>query len=386
MRMTSASGWPPRRHALQNFVLAAATLAFCLVIGEILLRLLTPFPVNLESNKKPHPILKYVLDPSLRDVDQDGFRNNGDVTLRSADIVVIGDSHTYGENVSVDQDFPSHLSEITGYSVYNMGVGSYGIYQYKALLDMVASLKTRFAIVALYIANDLDYYCGIAELSFWKAQAKQYNIKIPLCDDASNEIHEQHTLWSWGKFLASYSALLSAIRFVILPPVQRYFNNEGKDFFVMPYDQSVRINIVQLHNRQTDLSNDAFLTNFRNSKIFFKDAEQKLNGLDTLLGIVMLPSKEMVVIKWAERQQFTVDSRLVDLVGGERGLAEEYKKAFDRIGIEYVDALPFLVDALDKALEVGDELYLWDSGHPLKAGYQAYAAAAAALVKRLEAR
>jgi hypothetical protein len=66
--------------------------ALCLVFGEVLLRLLTPFPVTLESNKKPHPILKYVLDPSLADVDQDGFRNGGEITLHNADAVVIGDS------------------------------------------------------------------------------------------------------------------------------------------------------------------------------------------------------------------------------------------------------------------------------------------------------
>lgn len=52
--------------------------------------------------------------------------------------------------------------------------------------------------------------------------------------------------------------------------------------------------------------------------------------------------------------------------------------------MEYVDALPFVVDALEKALEVEGELYAWNDGHPLEGGYGAYAAAAKVLVHRLE--
>jgi lysophospholipase L1-like esterase len=100
----------------------------------------------------------------------------------------------------------------------------------------------------------------------------------------------------------------------------------------------------------------------------------------------VIPSKELVVAQWAKRRKYALDPQLIEPTRGEQNLSGKYRELFDQAGIEWIDALPFLIDALDRALETGDELYLWDSGHPLAAGYRAYAEAAAALVERLEAQ
>ena len=75
-----------------------------------------------------------MLSPRLRDVDEHRFRNPPDDNERY-DIVAIGDSHTFGSNVSWMEAWPHALARGTGHTVYNLGVGSYSIYQYGVLLE-----------------------------------------------------------------------------------------------------------------------------------------------------------------------------------------------------------------------------------------------------------
>ena len=82
----------------KNTLLLGISILFSLVILEIGLRSLTPFPIHGEmANRVPHPVLGYTLDPFNKEVDANGFRNS--TADGHYDIVVIGDSHTQGFNV-----------------------------------------------------------------------------------------------------------------------------------------------------------------------------------------------------------------------------------------------------------------------------------------------
>jgi uncharacterized protein YdiU (UPF0061 family) len=84
------------------------------------------------------------------DVDARGFRNRG-VSLEDAEVVVVGDSHTYGYNVDVTHAFPFVLGQLTHRRTYAMGIGGYGIYQYLALFHAIlarqACLIARWQLV-----------------------------------------------------------------------------------------------------------------------------------------------------------------------------------------------------------------------------------------------
>ena len=80
-----------------------------LAVAEMVLRAVTPFPITEMSNRRPDGDFGYVVSSEVPDVDARGFRNRG--ALEDAEVVVVGDSHTYGYNVEVTHAFPFVLGQ-----------------------------------------------------------------------------------------------------------------------------------------------------------------------------------------------------------------------------------------------------------------------------------
>ncbi len=85
--------------------------------------------------------------------DAKGFRN-ATVPKRSK-AVVIGDSQTWGVNVSREKAYPRKLGRLLNQSVYQMSMGGYGSVHYRVLLDKALMLRPRVIVVGLYFGNDL---------------------------------------------------------------------------------------------------------------------------------------------------------------------------------------------------------------------------------------
>lgn len=85
-----------------------------------------------------------------------GFRNRA--VPNHADIVTIGDSQTYGNNVVLEQNWPSTMRKRlfgTGpETVYNMSVGNWGGVNYMRILESAVRLSPQIVIVAFYTGND----------------------------------------------------------------------------------------------------------------------------------------------------------------------------------------------------------------------------------------
>lgn len=83
-----------------------------------------------------------------------GFRNRGVPAV--ADIVVLGDSQTYGNNVPLEENWPSQIAALSPARpvVYNMSVGGWGAVQYLEMFPKALALQPRVVIVALYSGND----------------------------------------------------------------------------------------------------------------------------------------------------------------------------------------------------------------------------------------
>lgn len=84
-----------------------------------------------------------------------GFRNR-QVPIY-ADIVVIGDSQTYGNNVPLERNWPSRLKELLhGYQsvTYNMASGGWGGVQYLEMATKATTFQPRLMVVAFYTGND----------------------------------------------------------------------------------------------------------------------------------------------------------------------------------------------------------------------------------------
>ena len=109
------------KSTLGNILLLTASIVVSLAIGEVMLRYFTPFPIHSGfSNKLQHAELGYTMDTKLADIDEKGFRNSR--YNPHPDVITIGDSHTYGYNVSREHSWPAILSTISGKSVYNKAI------------------------------------------------------------------------------------------------------------------------------------------------------------------------------------------------------------------------------------------------------------------------
>ncbi|MDH3315999.1 MAG: hypothetical protein OER43_09570 [Gammaproteobacteria bacterium] len=84
-----------------------------------------------------------------------GFRNRNVPVY--ADIAVIGDSQTYGNNVALEDNWPSRMMESLGdyqASTYNMAAGGWGGVQYLEMATKATTFLPRLLIVAFYTGND----------------------------------------------------------------------------------------------------------------------------------------------------------------------------------------------------------------------------------------
>ncbi len=138
-------------------LIATATVVAC----EVIIRLATLTSANLREkifvhDAEPPTVKDEVLghrgNPRFREHDARGFRNAR--ALKSAEIVAIGDSHTYGSSVPPDSIWTRHLSKRVGRNVYNMALGGYGPYEYERLVKNAAALSPQIVLVGVYFGND----------------------------------------------------------------------------------------------------------------------------------------------------------------------------------------------------------------------------------------
>lgn len=90
----------------------------------------------------------------------DGIRSNGknEITLNGETILAVGDSFTFGDQVSNDETWPARLEAISKTRVINGGVFSYGIDQSYLRMQALASKYRPTIIVFSFIPADI-YRC-----------------------------------------------------------------------------------------------------------------------------------------------------------------------------------------------------------------------------------
>jgi hypothetical protein len=374
----SSRRWISRRQTAYELLLTVMSCVIAVSIGELVLRMLTPYPISETSHQIPHPRLAYTMDPDTDDIDPSGFRNVM-TSMSEAEIAVIGDSHAYGFNVSIDDDYPTLLARLGNLRVYNFGVGSYGIYQYKVLLDELIGYNLSAIVVSLYIANDLTYHCASMQTNYWRQYMASRDLQRPSCNR------------SWSLLPLMRKAIeRTAIYQILANIIGPYWQS---NYFLFADGQRVSRSLVIDHSRATDLSGDCrpdsaqsinnICINFKNSKRFFVEAARDYDQRHIGFVVLLVPSKELVLYNWATATGQQIDPDFQDLMRNQIEITGKYKQFFDQHGIAYVDALPTVLDAFLRARGRGEEFYPLDDGHPLRSGYEAYAEATLRGLRRL---
>ncbi|MBX3465049.1 MAG: hypothetical protein KF830_17915 [Planctomycetes bacterium] len=140
-------GWRLLRH----LVFALLPVTALLLVLELALRSTGVgwFAVETVASER----LGHALAPGRGGTDDNGFRNES-VPAR-ADVVIVGDSQTYGHGVGREQCYVQQLAALTGRVSYGMALGGYGPVQYRELVEHALDLSPSDVVVALYLGNDL---------------------------------------------------------------------------------------------------------------------------------------------------------------------------------------------------------------------------------------
>ncbi len=357
-----------------NLLLLLLSTSIALVLLEIGLRVFTPLPVTTESNRADDPRLGYVMARSYPGVDERGFRNPPGA-FDVADLVFVGDSHTFGYNVGGEQSFPSVVARETGRHVYNFGIGSYCIYQYAVLLEEAAKMQhVHDVVLALYLANDLSSPCRATRTDYWRNRAAGTGIRLPDCgNDPTIPAREK---------LSRMLEQTAAVQAVQLALESEMFVSGDTHFL---FDHSIRVDRARAagHSRAASLADPQVQLNFENARRFLVESQQRFDTASIGFVVLFIPSKELVVNEWLRQRGIQPDAEFDAVVASERTLTEAFGAFLDEAGIVYLDALPILVRGLADAAAAGEPFYKPNDGHPLARGYAVYADASLAALDRL---
>jgi lysophospholipase L1-like esterase len=364
---------------LQKSATIFATLIVCLVVGEVALRLFTPFPVTSNLHKAAHAKLGYTFEPALDDIDEHGFRNLPGAWERR-DIAVIGDSHAYGYGVGREGNFASQLAEATGRDVYNFGIGSYGIYQYKVLVDEALRLGFKDVVLALFPANDVAPTCSSTQNDYWRDYARENNIEIAPCYGSPYPTG----LRRYARIVSDAlkrSATVDAVRVLFWNRVRESVATETaigvRDYYLFREGIVIRREFVAALAGGASLDNPGVRLTFENSKRFLAEGNQALKARGIGFVVILVPSRTAIFHAWAESEGFDLEPEFVESVARLTRLTAAYREFFEANGIAYVDAHPHVLAAFRAGLAEGRKIYPPGDGHPNEQGYRAYAQAAA---------
>jgi hypothetical protein len=376
------------RTIIINLGLLFTTTAITLLVGE--------FAARLVLNRSDYLGVELVQDNVLGAVpsatakagfDAWGFRNR-DVP-KTADIVAVGDSHTFGNTAKMDESWPYVLGSLTGRYVYNMGMGGYGPNQYFYLSNTKAlSLKPNVIIWGLYMGDDFQNAYEITYgLNYWASLRKlsPRNVDADIWDPPAPKATwlKQARVWlslhsmiyqlvfhaSLGGRLQGDAQIRNAAQ--LYPGLATTLSVPDKNILEAFRPKSM---LSRLDQDNPDIREGMRVT-FELIKEMNETCQQHHIGF----LVVVIPIKEEVFSDYLEHNPKLPLSDVVDkLLPNDRLAREKTFEFLTESKIPYVDPLPALKSSL------GNELYARTATdmHPSKNGYRVIAEAVFEAYKR----
>jgi lysophospholipase L1-like esterase len=262
-----------------------------------------------------------------------GFRNRA--IPHSANIVILGDSQTYGNNAVIEQNWPGYMhAELKpeGATQYNMSVGGWAAPQYLNMFGKAAVFKPEVIIIAFYTGNDpLEGFMQVYGNPYWEGL-------IP------------------DKTLTAGDAPKAAFP----PPAEDHWTVEFKDGVKTVFTPALRL--------ASNSDHPAVQAGYRimaevSRRIAGSAAENNIKAIFTII-----PSKELVYARKVAAEGIPAPRDYQTLVARERAnieqLAREIQSYPQAVYIDVVQPLQ------ERALQA-EGLYPEDeNGHPVAAGYE----------------
>jgi len=380
------------RKILANFSVIVVSVGFGLLLCEFGSRLALNAADYLNVGMVSDPVFGAKPSPTARGgFDALGFRNR--TVPKTADIVAIGDSQTYGNAATMDDSWPYALGRMLGRHVYNMGLGGYGPNQYYELLRTKAlPMKPRMVICGLSVTDDFDNaYQLTYGLDYWARLRALPGVKIDfdvwnVGDEPPPTRQKRIRIW-----LSQHSVLY---QLVVHTGLGNRLNGELQirnapelypglaTSLIIPekHIEEAFQPTVNLHG--LDQNRESVHEGMRVTFELLKEMDEICRKNNIQFVVVVIPTKEMVFSEYLEHNHKIALSDVVDrlLVNESLALDRTFKFLTDA-NISYVSPLPLLQKSVGQGLFARSAVDM----HPNKNGYRVIAEAVAERVKQLEA-
>jgi hypothetical protein len=374
---------------LLNLGVVAVSVGVGLALCELVARLSLHPADYLSVEMVPHAVLGAVPSPSTKagGFDAWGFRNR--TVPKTANIVAIGDSHTYGNGATMDDSWPYVLGRLTGRDVYNLALGGYGPNQYLELFKTKAlSLRPRTIICGLYIGDDFENAFLITYgLDHWA-----YLRELPAAE-VNFDIWEAPPNPSWHKKIRLWLSRHSVTyQLLVHGPLLGRFQGEVQIKNALRLSDSAISLAVPDKNileaflpkqilRRLDQQSPSVREGMRITFKLLAEMNEISRQNHVQFIVAVIPTKEMVFSDYLEHNSTLPLSDVVDkLLANERLARERLFKFLTDSTISYVDTLPALKQSVEH------ELYarLATDMHPNRNGYRVIAEAVFGALKQNE--
>ena len=343
---------------------------------------------------EPDAILGTRMAPNAPGHDARGFRNAA-VPVR-ADLVAIGDSHTWGTNARIDEAWPQVLGRSLGRTAYNLALGGYGPIQYEALAEEALSLRPSVIVVALYVGNDLwDAYVRV-----WSEDRYRDRRKTDGGDDLANDtvgpavtaVTRRRRGYERPTAVARLQRNVALVRLATQAGIieDRGYEVEvardrawleacPQDGFMFETPGASTGLTTSYRFPALDLSEPRIAEGLRLTRDALTRIQATCQGAGVHLLVASVPTKESVYYAAVKSVRPDPDPGYERVVAAESRVSGDLDAFCRDRGIAFHDLLP----VLREALRGGTPLYPATSdGHPLPAGYAIYASSIAAELRR----
>lgn len=277
-----------------------------------------------------------------------GFRNRA--VPVTADVVVFGDSQTYGNNVAVDLNWPSLAAARLGArapsGVYSMAIGGWSAPQYAAMVEHALAFRPRVVALALYTGNDaLEAFV----VTYGNERFAELRPDPALGPDDAPQLEWPAPTAEWW-----------TVRYA--PEAQVVFTPKFRRVAIDRSHPAIRSGLTILVQS-------------------VRRVAERLGREGVPLIVTVIPTKETAFVPFLQERKAPLPSEFDALVTHERAALAELRFALEAIeNVTYVD----VVAALQAEVGRNPDAYMRDrDGHPREAGH---AAIAAALTPAIQAR
>ncbi len=367
-------------------ILLVVSLAVGTLLCEAGARLILSPADYLSPTMMRDEILGISIEPNSSGYDEWGFRNHK--VPPTADVVAVGDSHTYGNTAAMSDSWPSVTAQRTGLQVYNLGMGGYGPNQYFHLLTTKGlKLHPKWVLCGLYMGDDFENAFSVTYgLDHWSSlrNGERDNVNVDIWGTSEPPV--------WGAGVRNWLSEHSIVyRLVLHGPliaiakeaIRFRETSAGRDPYttaLIVEDQNIReaFRPLGMAERQ-DLASGPVREGMRITLHLLTEMDKACREAGCRFLVVIIPTKETVFSEYIEKMpELHLHAELNRVITNERAAKRTLVDFLADEHIAYLDTLPALQNA------VKNQLYAQTTRdmHPGKNGYRVIGEAVAQYLNR----